>query len=99
MGWLLFHIVWVTYVGTDTVIGQVVNSLFTIGGVTISLYLIWRAQRRHTRRPFTYRLFLLLLFANAMLGIGECGQLLYFLREWTRTEPFDWIDLIFSFKF
>jgi len=75
IGWLLFHIGWVTCVGTDTFIGQVVNSLFTIGGVTISLYLIWQAQRRQTRHSFTYRLFILLLFANAMLGLGECGQL------------------------
>lgn len=98
IGWLLFHIGWVTYVGTDTVLGQVGNSLFTIGGVFISLYLIWLAQRRHKRRPFTYRLFLLLSLANTMLGIGECGQLLYFIQGRTRTEPFDWIDFIFSLQ-
>ena len=96
--WLLLHIGWVAYVGTDTVIGQVVNSLFTIGGVSVSLYLIWQARRRQMRRPFTSRLFLLLLFANTMLGLGECGQLVYFLQERTRTEPFDWIDLIFSLQ-
>jgi len=96
--WLLLHIGWVTYVGTDTVIGQVVNSLFTIGGVSVSLYLIWQARRRQMRRPFTSRLFLLLFFANTMLGLGECGQLLYFLQGRTRTEPFDWIDLIFSLQ-
>ncbi|WP_294739247.1 GGDEF domain-containing protein [uncultured Exiguobacterium sp.] len=96
--WLLLHLGWVAYVGTDTVIGQVVNSLFTIGGVSVSLYLIWQARRRQMRRPFTSRLFLLLLFANTMLGLGECGQLVYFLQERTRTEPFDWIDLIFSLQ-
>ena len=98
IGWLLIHIGWVTCVGTGALFGQVVNSLFTIGGVLISLYLIWQAQQRHVRRPFTYRLFFLLLLANAMLGIGECGQLVYSIQGRIRTEPFDWMDLIFSLQ-
>ncbi|WP_236629954.1 GGDEF domain-containing protein [Exiguobacterium sp. KRL4] len=97
-GWILSHTLWLGIVGTSSDLSKIGNSLFMIVGTLLSIGLLILAIRRHPNRPFTRRLFLLLLFGNISLAIGEMAQLILDTLQLKRVGPFDGIDLVFSMQ-
>lgn len=97
-GWVLSHTLWLGIIGTSSEFSKIGNSLFMILGAVISTVLLVISVRRHPTRPFTQRLFLLLLFGNVSLAIGETAQLIVERRNLERSGPFDGIDLVFSLQ-
>ena len=97
-GWVLAHLLWLGIIGTSSDLSKTGNSLFMILGAVVSTIMLVVAARRHPDRPFTQRLFLLLLFGNVSLAIGETAELIVSQQHLERSGTFDGIDLVFSLQ-
>lgn len=97
-GWVMSHLLWLGIVGTSSDLSRTGNSLFMILGAVLSTIMLVLAARRHPNRPFTQRLFLLLLFGNMSLAIGETLEFIVSQQHLERSGIFDGIDLIFSLQ-
>ena len=97
-GWVLAHLLWLGIIGTSSDLSKTGNSLFMILGAVVSTIMLVVAARRHPNRPFTQRLFLLLLFGNMSLAIGETAELIVSQQHLERSGTFDGIDLVFSLQ-